>query len=58
VPARKHSEQTKEEKLIPMKKGSNNSIMSRSTQSSYGSSKVLSEKNLSYAIEANNLDKK
>jgi hypothetical protein len=46
VPGRKHSEAIKEEKFPPMKKTSTNSVISRSTQSSYsGSNKILSEKN-------------
>lgn len=44
VPGRKHSEAIKEEKILPMKKISTNSVISRSTQSSYGSNKIMSEK--------------
>jgi hypothetical protein len=50
VPGRKHSEAIKEEKCIPLKKTSNNSVISRSTQSSYGSNKMISEKSY-YAMQ-------
>ena len=45
VPGRKYSEAIRDEKFPPMKKTSTNSAVSRSTQSSNGSNKILSEKN-------------
>lgn len=45
-PYRKHSEMIQEEKLSLAKRGSTNSVLSGSTQSSYNSAKVLSEASL------------